>query len=268
MLVRRRFLVRSAAALAAVLVKLALAATQREVLPLGAAINKAGRQRMLSQRMAKAWLMIGQNVAAERGQKILAQSIALFESQLEELKGLAPNDEIRSALAALEQEWPPYKTLLQGTPTADNAKRIYAAGDTVLGAAHRLTLAYEKLAQTPAGHLVNVAGRQRMLSQRMAKLHLFRTWGVNSQQAQQELVKARGEFVAALQELNAAPQNTPQIKAELALVDQQWLFFDDALNAARDAVEAKRGAQDVATTSERILEVMEGVVPLYEKLAQ
>ena len=49
------------------------------------AINKAGRQRMLSQRMAKVYFQIGQQVEVDRSKKALEVSVALFDRQLVEL---------------------------------------------------------------------------------------------------------------------------------------------------------------------------------------
>ena len=111
---------------------------------------------------------------------------------------------------------------------------------------------------------INKAGRQRMLSQRMAKFYQAIAWGVGNDKSPGELEKARKEFSAAHQELAAAPSNTQQIKESLDLVKQQWLFFENALN--QKAGPDKRPQIAVATTSERILEEMEGVVGLYEKL--
>jgi hypothetical protein len=54
------------------------------------AINKSGRLRMLSQRGAKAWLLLVQGVLPERAKSILAQSLASFEQILGELKTSSP----------------------------------------------------------------------------------------------------------------------------------------------------------------------------------
>lgn len=233
---------------------------------LAAAINKAGRQRMLSQRMAKAWLMLGGEVLPDRAKAILQQSMILFESQLLELATLTPSDDVKSGLAGLREEWRGYKTLLAGVPSTEGAKRLFDANEKVLVLAHALTLAYEKVAASAVGRLVNVAGRQRMLSQRMAKFYLFRYLGVNAARDEAELDKARKEFSAAHGQLMAAPETSGSIKAELDLVGQQWMFFQTALDSA-DEADRRRAAATVATTSERILEQMETAVRLYERLA-
>ncbi|MCZ7654217.1 MAG: hypothetical protein M5R42_07900 [Rhodocyclaceae bacterium] len=80
-----------------------------------------------------------------------------------------------------------------------------------------------------------------------------------------EMEKARREFVAALQVLTSAPENTAAIKDELALGQQQWMFFENALTARGG--DRKSAALNVATTSERLLEVMNTVTGLYEKVA-
>ncbi len=234
-------------------------------LSLPAAINKAGRQRMLSQRTAKAWLMLVQGVLPEKAKSILAQSLHLFDQQLAELKVLPAGDEVRSAWLQVEQEWGRYRPLL--ADIRSDAKAVWAGNEALLGATQKLTLAYEKAAGTSAGRLVNLAGRQRMLSQRMAKAYFFRQMGVNAGPAGEMLDAAVKEFAKAQEELKAAAQNTAQIKTELGLVEQQWFFFQNALSL-HEAADRKKASTDVATTSERILEQMDAVVGLYEKLAR
>ena len=113
---------------------------------------------------------------------------------------------------------------------------------------------------------INKAGRQRMLSQRMAKFYQGIAWGVGDANSSAELEKARKDFTAAHQELAAAPANTPAIKDGLALVLLLLFFFDIALNKKETGDNRKQLTTNVATTSERILEEMESIVGLYERV--
>ena len=72
------------------------------------------------------------------------------------------------------------------------------------------------------------------------------------------------EFKQAMVILAAAPLSTQGIRNELGLGESQWLFFDAALQRKPDA----RGLEAVATTSERLLEVMDKLTGLYDSALQ
>jgi len=232
---------------------------------LGVAINKAGRQRMLSQRMVKAYAQLGLGVLPERSMKIMEASRDLFESQLAELLEYSPSPEIKSLYGEMGSAWLPYRENLLTAPSPELGPAIYKNSEDVLKIAHRATLELERMSATPAGRLVNIAGRQRMLSQRAAKLYMLREWKV-PQAIESDLKAVREEFRQALALLKAAPESTAEIKSQLSLAESQWLFFDRALDSKTvSSHDDEISRRNVATTSERLLEVFESVTAMFEK---
>ena len=66
------------ACLCSALILTATSLSAAEITSISSAINKAGRQRMLTQRMLKAYTMIGISVQKEEAEKQLSSAIALF----------------------------------------------------------------------------------------------------------------------------------------------------------------------------------------------
>ena len=247
---------------------LPLLSAQAQVNDMGDAINKAGRQRMLSQRMGKAWLALVHGVEKPLAQQVLDKSLALFDRQLVELKAFAASADISSTYAKLEASWSSYKAALVGnTPSRDNAAAMLLLNAGVLALAHQGTQQFEAVQSKPVGKLVNIAGRQRMLSQRMAMYYLAARLPVDAPVATAEINKARTDFISAMAVLRQAPETTPQIQEQLQLADGQWVFFDAALKRsnASDAGSA-RALGEIFMASENLLSVMDRVTGLYSTL--
>ncbi len=263
---RRVFLTNLAAGLA--IVGLPGTAWPAKIANINEAINMAGRLRMLSQRIAKAYCQIGQNILPDRSRKILADSINLFADHIVALGEFAPTAEIRSTYDDLGAIWREYRTLASTPPILPSARKIATVNEDVLRLAHLGTTQLELHSGSNLGRLINISGRQRMLSQRLAKFYMLHHWGITSPDMDREMRVARGEFVSALEALSKAGENSKAINGELELAKMQWLFFEEALKAQKGGGKDDADAQNVATTSERILEVMDRITGMYARLAQ
>ena len=246
---------------------LAAAGARAQVADLNDAINKAGRQRMLSQRASKAYLALVQKVETRNAQQVLDKSIALFERQLAELKAFAPSPAIRGTYDALDGAWGNFKRELTGlAPGKEEAARIVKLDAAVLALANQGTTQYEAASGKPVGRLVNIAGRQRMLSQRMAKFYLAGAMQIDAAGSTAEIAKSRAEFLAALDILRNAPEATAQIRQELVLADAQWMFFNRGLQRLEGAGTSPALMSDVFVSSENLLAIMDRVTGLYSDL--
>jgi len=170
---------------------------------------------------------------------------------------------LRQTYLSLEKSWLAYKdALLAAPPSPQGARKVMALSEEVLALAQQGTVQLETLGGANV-HLVNLAGRERMLSQRAAKLYQAQAWAVADGTAPAEIERMRQEYAYALRELEGASGNSAAIRDQLALGRSQWSFFEIALKSRSD--DKRTQATHVATTSERLLEVMDTLTELYEK---
>ncbi len=261
---RRRLSLRLLSLPAAVLVASAFprAPARAEDMSLPSAINVAGRQRMLSQRMTKAYYQVGLNIRRDEAQKQLDEAIKLFERQHDTLRRFAPNDQARDALAAVETRWRALKAIVAKPFQRDGAEKLLALNEDLLQAAHRFVLLLQDLHAKPLGRLVNIAGRQRMLSQRLAKFYMAQELGFRSAAVTEGLDQVRNEFVGAHTELYTAASGDAENRKQLEHVNTQWQLLDYSLKNTRTSL-----AEFVALTTDKILTAMDLVTMRFEQLS-
>jgi hypothetical protein len=223
--------------------------------------ERAEWQRLLTQRIARAYCQAGLGVApAASGQELL-ESVALFDLQLTKLKQSPLQERERAALAAVEQSWAPFRAATLRRFTREGCDSVSRRSEELL----RLTadLARELSGRSGAhgaGTPAAMAARQRVLAQKLARLYMVRAWGLDSVALGEEIASARNEFSGALAKLQEAPGNAAAVSLRLEQVALQWVWLEAALE--------QEGPADyglvVADSSDAITRGMGAVTRLYQ----
>lgn len=225
-------------------------------------VNLAGEQRMLAQRIAKLYSQIGLGVMPSLAIGQLNAAGARFEGNLEALKPVvASSIDATRAFERLGAEWRGLRRAMAVAISREAAEALTRQAEATLAAAESLTRVLEDESRLVDSRLVNLAGRQRMLSQRIANNYLLRSWGVESSAVRENLESSVNDFSAGLAKLRARADNSPEIRRELEEVAQHWEWLQASLSV--------EGAGSyrliVAESSDAILEATDRVTRLFEQ---
>lgn len=229
---------------------------------LAEAVNLAGQQRMLSQRLVKLLAQRAAAIEPRRAKALQDESCVRVEANLERLQQLADVHGAGATLALARQSWGLLQPLLVGKPSAAALTEADAAAEGLLALSEQLTAEIEAAGAGKPLHLVNLCGRQRMLSQRLAKDALLADLlpGI----APSRIAEGLTAFEVGLVELETAPLSSIEIRSLLAEVRDEW---GRLLRSLRD-VQGAEAAAGLARSSEVLLSQLDQLTGLYQQSLQ
>ncbi|RHW75577.1 hypothetical protein D1094_12730 [Colwellia sp. RSH04] len=239
----------------------AIGNAQGQQLNLSESINKAGLQRMLSQRMAKNYILVSQNIGTEAARNELDESAAIFEENIFHLNASIQDSKSKESLKQLKNNWYVFRTFVLSEANKDKTEQIVKQSTALLKSAHDLVLSIEYTSRANSDHLVNLSGRQRMLSQRLAMLYYASNSGYKEKIFKQDMHKTARQFTQALDKLLTARENTPQINEALVEVANQWRFYQTKFDGTN---EGNFSPKTIKVVTESLLKEMNSITKLYE----
>lgn len=231
------------------------------------AVNRAGKLRMLAQRLVKLCALRLAAPASTPDDALLADSIAQTDANIAALGRSLSKATFGDLLEAVEAAWPPLRELVAAPslPTAQLVE-LDRRAEQLLLQADQLTRHLETAGLVTTLHVINVSGRQRMWSQRFAKqalLGLLLT-GEAAQRTRDDLDQTAVAFEQAMDYLRTIPLGTREIRAALDAADTAWATLLQASKQVRSAA----GLQALRESSEALLALFEQLTDRYEHSMQ
>lgn len=226
------------------------------------AVNRAGKLRMLAQRLVKMCALRLAAAPAAAGSEHVDDAIAQIDANIAALVKSLSKATFGDLLEAVETAWPPLRALVVA-PRATDLIELDRLAEHLLLQADQLTRHLETAGLVTTLHVINVSGRQRMWSQRFAKqalLGLLLT-GEAAQRARDEMRETANGFEQTMTYLRSIPLTTREIRELLDAADRTWATLANASAQVRSAA----GLTALSESSDALLALFEQLTDQYER---
>jgi len=251
-------------------------------------INIAGRQRMLTQKMAKDMLQIASNINTKKSIDDLKSTKKLFADSLSGLQSRSKLSNVTKQLKIVQTLWT--KTQKFITPSlskdAKKVKIVASALDKIKIQMNKAVVMYQNSAKRQIlkkslanivsqlimqknlkGLVLNLSGRQRMLTQRISKDALLIAVGMDEKKDFLKCIslydKTLNGFINGDTSLKLVATKDPKIKEFLKKVNSAWQpFKENALNFAK--TKDRKALKYILKNNENMLKISHKLVQMYK----
>jgi len=185
-------------------------------------INIAAKQRMLSQRIAKDYLYVHKNIAMSRTERELETSLKNFFESHKFLVQAIKNEEINNILEFVELSSNDFNQTINKPFTLDNAQLVLDLSESMLEGSQYVVDSLKSSINIEESKIIEIAGKQRMLAQRIAKYYIAYQAGIKDDNTVRSMRQTVTEFDKNLKVLIVYKSNTPIIRKKINEVNRLW----------------------------------------------
>jgi hypothetical protein len=225
-------------------------------------LNIAGKQRMLSQRIAKDYLYISKKVAVDKASKQFNQSLNAFRKSQKYLAETINDDEIKNLITFVDMSEKELEETAKKPFSLDNAQLVLDLSESMLEGSQYIVDSLKTHAKTQDSIIVATSGKQRMLAQRIAKYYIAYQAGIKDKNTIDQMKSTVKLFDESNKALLNNVSNTSDISQKLKKINSLWkIVYKFYLNIEKGGLPFI-----VFTSADDITSKMDKVTELYTKL--
>ena len=225
-------------------------------------IDIAGKQRMLSQRIAKDYLYVGKRVATSKAKKQLTLSLAEFLKIHNELGSLITDPEIHNLLDFVSLSLDDLKSVSSKKFNLDNAQLILDLSESMLEGNQYIVDSLKEKYKIKNFDLLEKTAKQRMLSQRIAKYYIAYQSGIKDENTVNSMKDTVKQFSENLTLLLKNKNKMVKVDNKLKEIEKLWKIVHKFYNN----IEKGGLPLIVFNTTDKITKKMDEVTKIYINL--
>ncbi|CAL2059652.1 type IV pili methyl-accepting chemotaxis transducer N-terminal domain-containing protein [Tenacibaculum sp. 190524A05c] len=201
------------------------------------AVNISGKQRMLTQKLAKTYLYLLGNPTDAKAKRDLLTTKIIFEKQNKILGANSQSQLTKNLISKVNKTWGKFKSLIEGVPNLKNAKEVVATNSILLKETNDVVEAVileSKNANNASSddslseedvelkQTINKAGKQRMLSQRLALYYFANSGSLKDKNNEARLRGVYSNIDDAITDLLISNFNNAKVEEVLGAAMAKW----------------------------------------------